>query len=43
VAVTFIAALAQAVTDSLDRTGTAPLGPGCQARWKACPFQAEAV
>lgn len=41
VAESFIGALAQAVTDSLDRTGTAPFGPGCQARRKACPFQAE--
>ncbi|WP_298160292.1 ferrochelatase [Brevundimonas sp.] len=41
VAGAFIGALAQAVTDSLGRTGTAPSGPGCQARWKACPFQAE--
>lgn len=41
VAEAFIGALAQAVTDSLGRTGTAPFGPGCQARWKACPFQAE--
>ena len=43
VADAFIGALAQAVTDSLGRTGTAPFGPGCQARWKACPFQAERV
>ena len=43
VADTFIDALAQAVTDSLGRAGTAPFGPGCQARWKACPFQAEAA
>ena len=41
VAETFIDALAQAVTGSLGRTGAAPFGPGCQARWKACPFQAE--
>ena len=41
VAEAFIGALAEAVTDSLGRTGTAPFGPGCQARWKACPFQAE--
>jgi len=41
VAETFIDALTGAVTDSLGRTGTAPYGPGCQARWKACPFQAE--
>ena len=41
VAEAFINTLALAVTDSLGRTGTAPFGPGCQARWKACPFQAE--
>ena len=41
VADAFIDTLALAVTDSLGRTGTAPFGPGCQARWKACPFQAE--
>jgi ferrochelatase len=41
VAEAFIGALAEAVTGSLGRTGTAPFGPGCQARWKACPFQAE--
>ena len=41
VAEKFIDALTQAVTDSLGRTGTAPFGPGCQARWKACPFQNE--
>ncbi len=41
VAAPFIAALADAVADSLGRTGTAPFGPGCQARWAACPFQAE--
>ena len=41
VAEAFIDTLALAVTDSLGRTGTAPFGPGCQARWKACPFQAE--
>lgn len=40
---TFIDALAGAVTDALGRTGTAPFGPGCQARWKACPFQTEAA
>ena len=39
----FIDALAQAVAGSLHRTGAAPFGPGCQARWKACPFQAEAA
>ena len=43
VAEPFIEALAKAVADSLGRTGTAPCGPGCQARWKACPFQAEAA
>ena len=41
VAEPFIDALAQAVSGSLGRTGTAPFGPGCQGRWKACPFQAE--
>ncbi|MES2861468.1 MAG: ferrochelatase [Pseudomonadota bacterium] len=39
----FIAALGQAVVESLNRTGTAPAGPGCQARWKACPFQKQAA
>ena len=43
VAEAFIDALAQAVADSLGRVGTAPYGPGCQAKWKACPFQAEAA
>lgn len=43
VAETFIAALAAAVVEGLGRTGVAPFGPGCQARWKACPFQAEAA
>ena len=41
VAETFIETLALAVKDGLSRTGTAPFGPGCQATWKACPFQAE--
>jgi ferrochelatase len=36
----FIGALGDAVVASLERTGTAPAGPGCQGRWKACPFQA---
>ena len=36
----FIGSLGDAVVASLDRTGTAPAGPGCQERWKACPFQA---
>ena len=35
----FIAMLSDAVVGSLHRTGDAPYGPGCQARWKACPFQ----
>jgi ferrochelatase len=35
----FIGALAQAVTASLSRSGTAPHGPGCRGRWKACPCQ----
>ncbi len=39
----FIEALAGAVADSLGRTGTAPYGVGCQAKWKACPFQTEAA
>ena len=43
VAAPFIEALAGAVADSLGRTGAAPYGPGCQARHKACPFQAEAA
>jgi ferrochelatase len=37
----FIDGLAGAVAESLHRTGTAPAGPGCQGRWKACPCQAE--
>ncbi|CAN5218265.1 ferrochelatase [soil metagenome] len=39
----FIAQLAEAVTDALARTDlvTAPCGPGCKSRWKACPWQAE--
>jgi len=36
----FIDGLADAVKDSLGRTGVAPAGPGCQGRWKACPCQA---
>jgi len=43
VADAFIDSLAGAVADALGRTGTSPYGPGCQARWKACPFQAEAA
>ncbi|WGM32655.1 ferrochelatase [Brevundimonas sp. NIBR11] len=43
VAEPFIEALAGAVVDALGRTGSAPYGPGCQARHKACPFQAEAA
>ena len=43
VAAPFIDALANAVADSLGRTGSAPYGSGCQARHKACPFQAEAA
>lgn len=39
----FIEALTGAVADALGRTGSAPYGPGCQARHKACPFQAEAA
>jgi ferrochelatase len=41
VAPAFIDTLAEAVTGSLARTGTAPFGPGCQGPWKACPCQAE--
>ena len=41
VAETFIETLALAVKDGLSRIGPAPFGPGCQATWKACPFQAE--
>ena len=41
VAAPFIDTLAEAVAHSLGRTGTAPFGPGCQGRWKACPCQAE--
>jgi ferrochelatase len=37
----FIGALGDAVVESLGRLGTAPAGPGCQGRWKACPCQAE--
>lgn len=35
----FIGGLADAVTESLGRTGIAPAGPGCQGQWKACPCQ----
>jgi ferrochelatase len=35
----FIGGLADAVAESLDRTGIAPAGPGCQGQWKACPCQ----
>jgi ferrochelatase len=35
----FIAMLSDAVVGALGRTGVAPYGPGCQAAWKACPFQ----
>lgn len=37
VAPAFIQTLAEAVTQALSRTGTAPYGPGCRADWKACP------
>ncbi len=37
----FISGLAEGVIAALDRAGTAPFGPGCQAAWKACPCQAE--
>lgn len=43
VAPAFIGALAEAVEQALGRTGTAPWGPGCQGRWKACPCQKEAT
>ncbi|HEX8470062.1 MAG TPA: ferrochelatase [Brevundimonas sp.] len=35
----FITMLSNAVIGALGRTGAAPYGPGCQASWKACPFQ----
>jgi ferrochelatase len=35
----FIAMLSDAVVGALGRTGVTPWGPGCQASWKACPFQ----
>ena len=38
---TFISGLAEGVIAALDRSGTAPFGPGCQAAWKACHCQAE--
>jgi len=41
VAVPFIDTLAAATLEALDRTGTAPFGPGCQGCWAACPCQAE--
>jgi len=37
----FVSTLAEGVVTALDRAGTAPFGPGCQAAWKACPCQAE--
>jgi protoporphyrin/coproporphyrin ferrochelatase len=37
----FISGLAEGVVSALDRSGTAPFGPSCQAAWKACPCQAE--
>ena len=37
----FISGLAEGAFAALDRSGTAPFGPGCQAAWKACPCQAE--
>ena len=43
VAPDFIQTLADAVGEALGRTGTAPYGPGCQGRWKACPCQKEAA
>ena len=41
VAPVFIQSLAEAVTQALSRTGTAPYGPGCRAGWKACPRTCE--
>jgi ferrochelatase len=42
VAPDFIAALAEAVTSSLERADpVAPFGPGCPGRWGACPHQNE--
>jgi ferrochelatase len=41
VAPAFIDMLARAAMDALGRDGVAPFGPGCQARWKACPAQCE--
>ena len=37
----FIETLAEATVQALDRTGTAPFGPGCQGDRAACPCQAE--
>ena len=37
----FINGLADAVITALQRTGTAPYGPGCRADWKACPRQCD--
>jgi ferrochelatase len=41
VAPAFIDMLAHAADEALGRDGVAPFGPGCQARWKACPAQCE--
>jgi ferrochelatase len=41
VAPAFIDMLANAADEALGRDGVAPFGPGCQARWKACPAQCE--
>lgn len=37
----FIDTLADAVIEALPRQGVAPHGPGCQGRWKACPYQCQ--
>lgn len=37
----FIAALAGATVEAMDRTGVAPFGPGCRRDWKACPRRKE--
>ena len=41
VAPAFIDMLAHAADEALGRDGVAPFGPGCQARWKACPARCE--
>lgn len=39
VAPAFIDSLADAAVEALDRTGTAPFGPGCRGDWAACACQ----